>query len=296
MIDELNEKFLIPGFVKFADGINGLPKAIIEHSSGSSMELYLYAAHVTAWRSQDRGDILFMSKAADFKQGKAIRGGIPIIFPQFGNGELPAHGFARNRDWKCVSSKILDSGSVSIKLALSDSAETYAIWPFKFELIIEFVLDQDLTINISLNNKSTESFSFQIALHTYFKVGDIARTLISGLKGVTYLDKLAGNKEITEVRDNININKACDSVYLAAPDRIEILDQSLSRKIIIEKSYLNDAVVWNPWIENSASIKDLHEKAYQEMLCVESAIVQPKADLQSGATYKASQKISCQAL
>jgi glucose-6-phosphate 1-epimerase len=36
-----------------------------------------------------------MSKKAQYGQGKAIRGGVPVIFPQFGPGKIQNHGFAR---------------------------------------------------------------------------------------------------------------------------------------------------------------------------------------------------------
>ena len=50
-----------------------------------------------AWRSKQ---ILFLSKDAVFNASKAIRGGIPICWPQFGpRGNLPAHGFARTTAW-----------------------------------------------------------------------------------------------------------------------------------------------------------------------------------------------------
>jgi len=48
---------------------------------------------------------LFSSKAI-FKEEKAIRGGVPIIFPQFGGGPLPQHGFGRNSKFDLLETSI----------------------------------------------------------------------------------------------------------------------------------------------------------------------------------------------
>ena len=68
----------------------------------------LYGAHVCSWRTlapparaEVSPELLFVSSKAIFGPPKAIRGGIPICFPQFSDmGPLEvAHGFARNSEW-----------------------------------------------------------------------------------------------------------------------------------------------------------------------------------------------------
>ncbi len=51
-------------------------------------------------------DYIFMSKNAVFAPPKAIRGGVPVCFPQFSNfGPLAQqHGFVRNKQWRLVES------------------------------------------------------------------------------------------------------------------------------------------------------------------------------------------------
>ncbi|CAM6058979.1 unnamed protein product, partial [Sphagnum tenellum] len=63
-------------------------------------QVHLYGGHVTSWKNDKGEELLFLSSKAIFKPPKAIRGGIPICFPQFGTfGSLEQHGFARNRFW-----------------------------------------------------------------------------------------------------------------------------------------------------------------------------------------------------
>ena len=63
--------------------------------------VYLHGAHVTSWKpARDHDERLFLSERSEFRAGTAIRGGIPVIFPQFAaEGPLPRHGFARTSEW-----------------------------------------------------------------------------------------------------------------------------------------------------------------------------------------------------
>merc|ERR1711936_774876 len=65
-------------------------------SEGTTCEIYKYGATVTSWRVAGGENIIFVSKKAKLDGTKAIRGGIPVCFPQFGPWEFGAqHGFAR---------------------------------------------------------------------------------------------------------------------------------------------------------------------------------------------------------
>lgn len=291
MIAALNEQFLVPGCVECAAGVNGLPKAKLEHGSGSALEIYLYGAHITSWRLSGSSEILFLSRNAVFEKGKAIRGGIPVIFPQFGNGPLPAHGFARNTDWQVRSTEVLDDGAVSVTLALTESESSLSLWPFRFELHLQVILSDSLLIKLTVSNNSESSFSFQSALHTYFKVGDVSRISIGGLQGSKYIDKLDQASIKREDGSEIQPTSACDNVYLAAPDVLTIHDKSEGRKIILEKGGFREAVLWNPWKETGATIKDLHSDAYREMICLEAANVEPQIVVEPGELHSAWQRI-----
>ncbi|KAJ6713186.1 APOSPORY-ASSOCIATED PROTEIN C-RELATED [Salix purpurea] len=72
-------------YVEFCKGINGLDKIILREVRGCSAEVYLYGGHVTSWKNEHGEELLFVSSKAIFKPPKAIRGGIPICFPQFSN-------------------------------------------------------------------------------------------------------------------------------------------------------------------------------------------------------------------
>ncbi|KAF3682187.1 hypothetical protein FXO38_01402 [Capsicum annuum] len=73
---------------------------------------------------------------AIFKPPKAIRGGIPICFPQFANrGSLESHGFARNRFWSIDKDPppfpAATSSRAFVDLILKPSEEDLKIWPHR---------------------------------------------------------------------------------------------------------------------------------------------------------------------
>jgi glucose-6-phosphate 1-epimerase len=62
----------------------------------SEVTIYHFGASLTSWKYKG-SERIFTSEKAIYTGPKAIRGGIPLVFPQFGpNGPLPQHGFARD--------------------------------------------------------------------------------------------------------------------------------------------------------------------------------------------------------
>lgn len=120
---------------------------------------------------------LFSDKAI-FEQRKAIRGGIPIVWPQFGPGPLPQHGFARVKTWR-VGKTNNTSGDVSVDLHLEHDEETLKLWPHKFSLIMTIRLsEQSFFQELTVNNQDNQSFEFTALFHTYFTVDDIKTTKV----------------------------------------------------------------------------------------------------------------------
>ena len=70
-------------------------------------EMYLHGAHVTSWQPAGAQEVLFVSEHTRWENGRAIRGGIPVCFPWFGNkpddARAPAHGFVRTEAWQLES-------------------------------------------------------------------------------------------------------------------------------------------------------------------------------------------------
>lgn len=178
--------------VEHLTGCGGQPALLLTHPDGSSCTVYLQGAHVTSYRGRDHVERLFTSSQSFFAPGKAIRGGIPLCFPQFSNrGTLPPHGFFRTALWQLVPSHSSDSSATSVSLRLESSEATMKVWPHEFEAFCHVTLSSGgLSVSVSIQNKSSSAMSLTGALHSYFRVGAIERTLVH-LKASDYEDNLA---------------------------------------------------------------------------------------------------------
>src|SRR6266567_2305009 len=267
---ELNDG--IPGRVTFLDGRGEL--AMLEVSTiKSTAEIYLHGAHVTHFRKQDEPSLLFLSQCSRFAENQPIRGGIPVIFPWFGPREgMAQHGFARVKAWDLKEFAPAPDGSVSVRFRLPDCPEASAFPPFAADYIV--TVDQALTLQLVVTNSSRdEPFTFENCLHTYFEVGDIRAVSISGLKGSSYLDKVANFSRKTEMEEAIRISSEVDRIYLDTTGPVEIRDTRLGRRVRVEKSGSASTVVWNPWAVKAQQMPDFGNEEYERMVCVESGNV-----------------------
>ncbi|XP_059287134.1 putative glucose-6-phosphate 1-epimerase [Lycium ferocissimum] len=284
--------------VELTKGINGLDKVVLREIRGASAEVYLYGGQVTSWKNDHREELLFVSSKAIFKPPKAIRGGIPICFPQFANrGSLEAHGFARNRFWSIDKDPppfpAATSSRAFVDLILKPSEEDLKIWPHSFEFRLRVALSPagDLMLTSRIRNTNTDGkpFTFTFAYHTYFSVSDISEVRVEGLETLDYLE----NKErFTEQGDAITFESEVDKIYLSTPTKIAILDHEKKRTFVIRKDGLPDAVVWNPWDKKAKAMADFGDEEYKHMLCVEAAAVEKSITLKPGEEWKGRQELS----
>jgi D-hexose-6-phosphate mutarotase len=261
-----------PARVTFLDGRGELPMVEIT-TMWSTAEIYLHGAHVTNFKKQGEQPLLFLSQCSRFEKGQPIRGGVPVIFPWFGPREgLPTHGFARIKPWEIKEVLPAVDGTVSVRFCLPDSPEAGTYPPFLAEYVV--TVNDCLTLELIVTNKSKDStLEFEECLHTYFAVEDIAQTSIVGLKGISYLDKVANFSKKTEAEEAIRVASEVDRVYLDARGTVEIHDGALGRVIRIAKENSASTVVWNPWIAKAQQMPDFGNDEYQKMVCVESGNV-----------------------
>ncbi|OCL01956.1 galactose mutarotase-like protein, partial [Glonium stellatum] len=154
--------------------------------TGDSVDVLLYGATVLSWKSQGgQTENLWLSEAAKLDGTKAVRGGIPVVFPVFGppppnhaTSSLAQHGFARTSRWeflgKSTSEDAADSASVKLDFGLYSSnlpEEARKAWPHDFSLVYSVTLGKDsLQTVMNVRNEGSEVFEFQMLLHTYLRV------------------------------------------------------------------------------------------------------------------------------
>jgi len=260
------------GRVTFLDGQGELPTLEIA-TPWSTAEIYLQGAHVTQFKKRHEPPLLFLSQCSRFVEGQAIRGGIPVIFPWFGAREgLGQHGFARLKTWEVKEVAPAADGSVSVRFQLPTCPEAGGFPPFSVEYLV--TVRESLALQLVVTNQAKDvEFTFENCLHGYFDVGDVTAISITGLKGLSYLDKVARFVEQTESRDAVRIASEVDRIYQNATGTVDILDPRLGRRIRVEKQGSASTVVWNPWITKSRQMPDFGDEEYERMVCVESGNV-----------------------
>jgi glucose-6-phosphate 1-epimerase len=129
------------------------------------------------------------------------------------------------------------------------------------------------------------------ALHPYFAVSDIEQVRIVNLDGADYLDTV-GEPTQRKQKGALNFIGEVDSIYDSS-ESVLLVDDLSGRTLLIEKTGSPSTVVWNPWIEKSAALKDLPDDGYQKFCCIEAAIANDKAVIvMSGTSSILSTRIS----
>jgi glucose-6-phosphate 1-epimerase len=274
-------------------GINGLPKVVLEAQDGARAEVYLHGAHVTSWMPAGGEERLFLSRTSEFKPGGAIRGGVPVVFPQFSDrGPLPKHGFARSMAWE-LGGQTPDAGTVTARFHLHDNAATFALWPYRFvaELAVT-VGGPALTISLGVQNTGAEVFDFMAALHTYLHVADVAETAVLGLQDTAFLDTTADGGEGVQKELELHFAGEVDRVYFAAPRDLYLRDPA--RRLAVHAAGFPDVVTWNPGPAKGATLGDLEPEGYRRFVCIEAAAIGQPVRLASGEGWQGSQTLSAQ--
>lgn len=267
-------------------GEGGLARVVLASPGGGRAEVYLHGAHVTRWTTPGGRDVLYLSPRSRFAPGEAIRGGIPVIFPQFADqGPLPKHGFARTAQWR-PDTVAADAAT----LVLTDTPETRALWDYSFRARLRVQLANHLFISLTVFNTGDRAFEFTCALHSYFRVGGIGQVAIGGLEGIRYRDKVAGGEDVQR-ESELRFRGETDRVYLNAPGILRIRDGGEGRTITVEKHGFADAVVWNPGAEKARGMDDLGEGTYRDFVCVEAACAGEPVRLEPGADWEGRQTI-----
>ena len=287
--DELS-RYEIDGELQFIEIEHGFVYAEINNARAHAT-VSTYSGQLLSYRPKDQQeDLLFVSDKAYYEAGKAIKGGIPVCWPWFGpdpeNRGRPAHGFVRNRQWQVSGSESLADGSTKIILSITDNEATHALWPHPFRLDIEITVGDTLRVELVTHNTGNDSITISQALHSYFRVGDISRVSVLGLDGINYIDKTNDSARKTQAGP-LTISAEVDRIYTDTSGDLTIDDASLERKISIASSGCSTTVVWNPWVEIAASMADLDDDDYLQMLCVETANAGPETvTITAGDCYR----------
>lgn len=274
VLDGLNERFGLKDALRFVEGPGGLTLAKIA-TDAATAEIYLQGAHVAAWQpASAEHPVLFMSARSHFAAGKAIRGGVPLVFPWFADrtGGLPgpAHGFARTMEWEVVAAERRAEG-VALSFKLLPNQITRDLGFDHFVLVYEVVAGATLTLRLEVENVGDSPLTFEEALHAYFAISYVHAVEVDGLGETDYLDRAHQAVRKHQDAGAIRFAGETDQLHLNTRTAVTISDPEWKRRIVIEKRGSESTVVWNPWIEKAARLADFGDDEWPQMVCVEPA-------------------------
>jgi glucose-6-phosphate 1-epimerase len=274
-------KTALPASVRVVATAGGLPRVEVS-TAAATAQVYFQGAQITQWTPAGAGEsLLFLSAHSRFHTGKAIRGGVPICFPWFGDHSTdphaPAHGFVRVADWTLIDASETADGTVTLAFVTQDDRGAHALWPHPFRITHRISIGRVLSMTLEVENPGHDSFSFEEALHSYFTVSDIEQCGITGLAHTDYLDKVEGFARRRQGVEAIRFAGETDRVYLDTITACRLIDPRAGRDLVIGKSHSRSTVVWNPWIERARALADFGDAEWRQMVCVETANVRDAA-------------------
>jgi len=283
--------------------------AVQVDNQAASATFFLQGAQLTHYQPVGEKNVIWLSDECDFKEGKALRGGIPVCWPWFGNldanpaqvneqvnrqGIVGAHGFARDILWQVESIDIVDAHTTRVVLYLDFPGSRQ--WPFASVLRLTLVIARTLTVSLTVKNTDKSAFYFTSALHSYFMVGDIGEVEVQGLEASEYIDMVADWRSGVQ-EENLLVTGELDRVYPQVPSHVELCDKKLHRKIVISSDSFPSMVAWNPWIERAKELSNFNDLAYRTMLCLENAnVLDHMKRLNPGEESTMAIEISCASL
>lgn len=267
-----------------------MKKTELKTPFGATATIYHQGGHVTSWvPSPALGEQIFVAEHSEYTANKAIRGGVPVCFPQFGGfGEGIKHGFARTSEWALHS---VNSDQTQAQFILVANEETRALWPHEFELTLTVNLaPTQLTLTLGVKNTGQSPLSFGGALHTYFTVSHYTAVTTQNLNGIDYWDNgtpLSDKKTFNS--EALQLEGAIDRVYFNAPNSLDLTDGNTIKRVT--KTGFSDVVIWNPGAEGAKGLGDMGDNEYPNMLCIEAALVDKPQVLAPGESWQGTQAI-----
>lgn len=261
---------------------------------GATATVALHGAQVLSWRPAGADEQLYLSPCSDYQVGKAIRGGVPVCFPQFADrGPLPKHGFARTRPWHLIHQEQGRDDAMAV-LRLEPDDDSRRLWPHDFALELAVrVAGRSLDIELACENLGAGPLSFTAALHTYLRVADLDAVSLEGLQGLRYHDSVLGREATERLGLLLPGEKGVldlDRIYFGAERELLLTEDA--RRLTLTQQGFEDAVVWNPGPARCAKLADMPPDGWRHMLCVEAATIGHPVVLPPGETWVGRQSLA----
>lgn len=229
-----------------------------------------YGAHLLSYKPNAEVEVIYLSPDAVWQNNTPIRGGVPVCWPWFGPAaaefnpaaeKLPNHGVVRTEFWNLVQQSVTEE-AVSIELRIESKTLAYSNAPSYLSLTLELT---EAALTLKLNSDQGLQ---QAALHSYFTVDSVHQVAVSSLSG-DYLDKVKAGGHFVQQQPELKFSAEVDRVYLDTASKLTLTQQK--NEVQITQLGHDASVLWNPWTEKAAALKDLPDAGYLDFICIETA-------------------------
>jgi glucose-6-phosphate 1-epimerase len=263
----------------------------LRNAAGDEAVVSVHGAQVLSWRPAGAGEQIYTSPLSKPAPGKALRGGVPVCFPQFSDrGPLAKHGFARTSRWEPVIPPAPQARVAQASLQL-DSSMVPGSWEHAFCLVLVVRLGPKwIEIELQVANTGRTACEFTAALHTYFAVADVRHAQVEGLQGLAYEDMVDGGAVRVEPAAPLRFSDEIDRVYRGVAGPLELAADGMPHRRVMQRGF-GDAVVWNPGPAKAARLGDMPAQDWTRMLCIEAGAIAEPVQLAPGKTWHGLQRI-----
>lgn len=255
---------------------------------GAQFRFCAHGGHVLGWVPAGGVERLWLSRDTGCGPGTAIRGGVPVVWPQFAErGDGPRHGVARDRAWSVLEEGTGQDGVARARLELRSDAATRALFPHPFTLSLDVEASgAQLVMTLAARNDGVDPFDFTAALHTYLAVSSTATARVSGLAGLDAVHN-DGSGTTTLPAEPLTVDGPVDLAVSGVPGELTVTDPVLG-DLLLSADGFDSRVVWNPGRDQVPG--DVHPGGAAEFVCAEPARLQP-VRLEPGASWTGTQRL-----
>ena len=267
----------------------GLACTLLTLPHGDSVRVSDFGAQVLSWTARGH-ERMFCSERAVVDGSAAIRGGVPVCFPQFNaRGPLPKHGLARRTTWQFLSAEV-QGDAIAARWQWDAAAPLHADFPHALRTALAVTLSPDqLYISLSAINTGDTAFAFTGALHTYLAVQGADIAVLNGLEGTAFWDA-AKNFAPAIQAGAVALGEEVDRVYARSAQPLQLRGAAGTLQISQDASW-PETVVWNPGPALCATLPDMQPADWMRMLCVEAAAINQPIALHPGQHWQAAQTL-----
>lgn len=257
--------------------------------NGDSVRVSDFGAQVLSWTARGH-ERMFCSERAVVDGSAAIRGGVPVCFPQFNaRGPLPKHGLARRTTWQPQGSQV-QGDAITSRWLWDAPAPLHADFPHGLRAELAVTLSPDsLHIQLAATNTGSTALAFTGALHTYLAVQGADMAGLHGLDGAAFWDAAKGFSPAVQ-HGPVLLGEEIDRVYARAAQPLELRDAAGTLRIRQDAAW-PETVVWNPGPALCATLPDMQAADWMRMWCVEAAAINQPLALHPGHSWQGGQTL-----